>query len=145
MLLFLIYEPHDETPFFKIRIYELHLNAPRLLLRASWRVFLLAASDIIPPRVLYCAPPPPPSPRGICGLLPPRGRGLTVSDGTRLILMKPRIGSASRQFRCATSVGWWASLSIIAEGGPSWVKVRKNVAEPQHWDGLNGGDAVTGR
>lgn len=59
--------------------------------------------------------------------------------------MKSRIGSESRQSRCATSVGWQTSFNIISEEGGSWVKLLKNVADPQHWDGLNGGNAVSER
>lgn len=55
--------------------------------------------------------------------------------------MKSCIGSYSCQSLSATSVGWLTSCNIISgEQGKS-----KNVADPQYWDGLNGGNTASER
>lgn len=125
------------------KVYELHLKAPRLLLlRASWRAFLLAVSDIIPPRVVECAPPPSP-PFAACVGSSHRGAGPDCTRRNTLNINEAAhwLRVASVQLRDFCRLVGFSQYYFC--GGASWVKVRKNVAEPQHWDRLNGGNAVS--
>lgn len=70
--------------------------------------------------------------------------GPHCTTGENLILMTKPIGSRSRQSRCVTSVGWQTSFNIIS-GAEQGKSTTKNVAAPQHWDGLNGDYAVSER